>query len=219
MAQHLQPVAEALYKRYQVEQPYAPDAEQSAARALANASLGLLSRLDGGALADKQFRAASNMTQQLAAFACLLRHGDGEVASAAFYDQWKHERLVVDTWFMMQIAQAHPEKAAAVAAKLTAHPDFSEKNPNRFRATLGALTMNAAGFHQSSGAGYSLLADWLIRLDSINPQTTARMCTAFQTWRRYDPQRQKLIKAELERILSTPGLSRDTTEMLTRMQE
>ena len=120
---------------------------------------------------------------------------------------------------MMQIAQAHPEKAAAVAAKLTAHPDFSEKNPNRFRATLGALTMNAAGFHQSSGAGYSLLADWLIRLDSINPQTTARMCTAFQTWRRYDPQRQKLIKAELERILSTPGLSRDTTEMLTRMQE
>jgi len=90
--------------------------------------------------------------------------------------------------------------------------------PNRFRATLGALAGHHAGFHHVSGRGYTLLADWLITLDPINPQTTARMCAAFQTWKRYDPARQNMIKAEVERILAQPSLSRDTSEMLTRIR-
>jgi aminopeptidase N len=61
------------------------------------------------------------------------------------------------------------------------------------------------------------MADWLIRLDPANPQTTARMCSAFETWRRFDPDRQALIRAQLERILATPNLSRDTTEMVSRI--
>ena len=77
--------------------------------------------------------------------------------------------------------------------------------------------MNHAGFHQPDGAGYALLADWLIRLDPVNPQTTARMCSAFQTWKRYDPDRQALMRAQLSRIAETPNLSRDTTEMVSRI--
>ncbi|MEM8775330.1 MAG: aminopeptidase N [Pseudomonadota bacterium] len=218
MARYLRPVCETLYERYQVTEPYKPNAVQSGARALTNAALALLSRVDGGTLAGNQFASATNMTQQLAAFACLLRFGTSSSVVKSFYDQWKHDRLVIDKWFMMQITQAKPENAAQVAAKLTKHPDFSEKNPNRFRATLGGLAMHSAGFHQATGEGYVLLADWLIRLDPINPQTTARMCSAFQTWRRYDAGRQALISAQLDRILSTPGLSRDTTEMLTRIR-
>ena len=45
----------------------------------------------------------------------------------------------------------------------------------------------------------------------------ARMCTAFETWRRYGSDRQALIRAQLARILALPGLSRDTTEMVTRI--
>jgi aminopeptidase N len=92
------------------------------------------------------------------------------------------------------------------------------KNPNRFRATLGALAMSPAGFHRADGAGYALLADWLIQLDPLNPQTTARMCSAFETWKRYDSDRQALIAAQLDRILATPDLSRDTTEMVSRIR-
>ena len=77
--------------------------------------------------------------------------------------------------------------------------------------------MNAAGFHDASGAGYRLLADWLIRLDAVNPQTAARMSTAFETWRRYDADRQGMIRAELQRIAATPDLSRNLAEMVTRM--
>ena len=113
---------------------------------------------------------------------------------------------------------AAPEHAAEVAETLTQHPDFTLRNPNRFRATLSALTMSPAGFHHASGRGYRLLADMLIRLDPLNPQTTARMCSAFETWRRYDPVRQGMIAAELDRILATPNLSRDTTEMVGRIR-
>jgi aminopeptidase N len=219
MAQHMQDLLPRLYAQYQVEGAYQPDATQSGARALANTALSLITRLDGGAQAQKQYDSADNMTQQLAAFGCLLSAGKGKSATQAFYDQWKHDRLVIDKWFSMQIVQADPDQAVQVAASLTQHPDFTMKNPNRFRATLGALAMSPAAFHHASGAGYALLADWLIKLDPLNPQTTARMCTAFETWKRYDTDRQALIGAQLDRILAQPDLSRDTQEMAERIRK
>ena len=83
---------------------------------------------------------------------------------------------------------------------------------------IGGLTAaNPAGFHDPSGAGYIFLTDWLLRLDKANPQTAARMSTAFETWRRYDADRQSLIRDQLGRIAGTDGLSRDLSEMVDRM--
>lgn len=218
MATHMQDVLPRIYAQYQVTEPYQPDAEQSGARSLANAALSLISRVDSGTAAQAQYDSADNMTQQLAALAALLTAGKGEQAVAAFYEQWKGDRLVIDKWFGLQISLADPANAAEVAAALTQHPDFTMKNPNRFRATLGALAMSPAGFHRADGAGYKLLADWLIQLDPLNPQTTARMCSAFETWKRYDCDRQALIAAQLDRILAQEALSRDTQEMVSRIR-
>ena len=157
------------------------------------------------------------MTEQTGALACLLDIGQGQPEVQSFFRQWRHDRLVMDKWFSLQVAHAAPRAAAATARDLTEHPDFDWKNPNRFRAVLGALSMNAAGFHDPTGASYRLMAGWLIRLDPLNPQTTARLSTAFETWARYDADRQGLIRAELERIMGTEGLSRDTTEMVGRI--
>jgi len=214
----MEETARTLYDQYQIRAPYRPDPEQTGARALANAALAILTRRDGGAQAQAQYDAADNMTQQLAGLSCLLQAGKGAAAADAFYEQWRHDRLVIDKWFSLQILQAVPEDTADTAAHLTAHPDFTIRNPNRFRATLGALAMSPAGFHHGSGKGYALLADWLIALDPLNPQTTARMCSAFETWRRYDGDRRALIAAQLDRILATPNLSRDTTEMVSRIR-
>ncbi|WP_170558544.1 aminopeptidase N [Ruegeria atlantica] len=216
-AQHVQDLLPRLHSETLIEAPYSPDADQAGKRSLGNAALALTSRLDSGAMAAEQYAAAGNMTQQLSALSCLLRAGKGEVELAAFYDQWQHDRLVMDKWFGLQVGMASPEDTADIARALTEHPDFNWKNPNRFRAVMGALAMNHAGFHREDGAGYALLADWLIKLDPVNPQTTARMCSAFQTWKRYDAVRQDLIRAQLTRIAETPDLSRDTTEMVSRI--
>ncbi|MEM9576030.1 MAG: aminopeptidase N [Pseudomonadota bacterium] len=217
-AQHLGDLLPGLYADHQVDAPYRPDADQSGKRALANAALGLIARKHGGAQAQQQFDTAQNMTQQLAALAVLLKAGAGQQALAAFEAQWKEDRLVMDKWFGLQVMQSAPEDTASVTQNLTQHADFNWKNPNRFRAVIGAMSMHHAGFHHESGACYDLLADWLIRLDPVNPQTTARMCAAFQTWRRYDDGRQERIARALDRVLATPDLSRDTTEMLTRIR-
>ena len=216
-AAHLEDALPALYDTHAVTEPYAPDAAQSGKRALANATLSLMSTYDDGAAAQAQFDGATNMTNQLAALAALVRAGRGDSALAAFATQWAEDRLVMDKWFGLQVIEAKPDQTLAAATSLTAHPAFSFKNPNRFRAVLGALGMSHAGFHRADGASYAFMADWLIRLDPVNPQTTARMCSVFQTWRRYDASRQAMIKTALQRIAATPDLSRDTTEMVSRI--
>ena len=217
VAQALHAPLAQIYDAMQVPGPYRPDANDAGKRALAQAALALLTRLDGGARASALYKSADNMTQQLGALAALLDIDAGQSELAAFYRQWAHDRLVIDKWFALQVSFAAPERTAKITETLTHHKDFDWKNPNRFRAVFGALAGNAAGFHDASGASYCLLADWLLRLDPLNPQTAARMSGAFETWARYYAGRQALIRAELARIKATTALSRDLAEMVGRM--
>ena len=217
IAKHLQDMLPRIYAEMAVAGPYTPDSEPAGKRALGNAVLSLISKLDGGHQASLQFANADNMTQQLGALRALLQISKGEAELAAFEAQWQHDRLVMDKWFGLQVMLAAPEAAASTATALTRHPAFDIKNPNRFRAVFGGLKANTAGFHHGSGDAYALLADWLIKLDAINPQTTARMSSAFDTWKRYDADRQAKMQAALLRIAQTPNLSGDTNEMVTRI--
>jgi aminopeptidase N len=196
---------------------FSPDAVQAGRRALRLAALGLLTRRDGGKLATHAFARATSMADSVGALSALLDVRQGAAECAAFAERWGHDRNVMDKWFAQQIAHAEPAEAAALTARLTERPDFDWKNPNRFRSVIGALAGNHAGFHHRSGAGYRLVADWLIRLDPLNPQTAARVSTAFETWPRYDVARRRLAQAELARIQATPGLSGDLREMVERM--
>ena len=217
VADALSDILPGLYDENQIAGPFTPDAAQGGQRDLGNTILMLLSLRDNGNAARAQFASANNMTQQFAALSALLHVNQGDAAAAAFHDQWQGDRLVMNKWFGIQVAMADPQDAVATAKRLTEHPAFEWKNPNRFRSVLGALAGHPAGFHQADGAGYDLLADWLIRLDPLNPQTTARMVAAYDSLRRYDPARQSLMRRALERIRNTPDLSRDTTEMVERL--
>jgi len=219
VAQHCQDILPRIMADCVVAGPYSPDAKSAGKRSLGRTALALISRLDGGAAAAKTYADADNMTMQLAGLSALLMIGKGADESDAFRTQWRQDRLVMDKWFALAVSMAPPEHAAMVAQALTQEPDFDMKNPNRFRAVFGALAGNAAGFHNSTGASYTLLGDWLGKLDQVNPQTTARMTTAFATWKRYDTDRQDKIKAVLGGLLAKPGLSRDTREMVARMLE
>jgi len=197
---------------------YSPDAGQAGLRALRLAALGLVTRIDGGARAQAIYDGATNMTERAGALAALIAAGAGQDAVADFHDRFKDVRLVVDMWFMLQAANARPDRAVPLARELAAHPDFDWKNPNRFRALIGGLSANHAGFHAADGSGYDFLADWLLRVDAVNPQIAARMSGAFETWARYDETRQAHAKAALDRILATPDLSRNLADMAGRIR-
>ena len=205
------------YTAHEGKGAFSPDAASAGRRALRLACLTYLSRLDAGARAASLYASATNMTEMQGALACLIDLGKGEVELRAFYQRFKSNRLVIDKWFSLQALCAPPDRAVEVARDLAHHPDFDWKNPNRFRSLLGGLAANHAGFHHASGAAYDFYADWLIKLDPVNPQTTARMSTAFETWARYDAGRQEKARAAMGRLLATPGLSRDSHEMIARL--
>jgi aminopeptidase N len=197
--------------------PFTPSASQAGRRALRLEALALITRRDGGKLAARAFAEAPSMTEETGALSVLLDIGLGQAELAAFAIRWGHDPNVMDKWFALQIGRAAPDEAVPVAQRLTGRPDFDLRSPNRFRSVIGALAANHAGFHHRSGEGYRLVADWLIRLDPVNPQTAARVSTAFETWARYDATRRKHARRELSRILAMPDLSGDLREMAERL--
>jgi len=219
IAEKMQDDLPDIYAALATSGPYSPDAEAAGKRALRTRVLSLLSALEDNAeTAQAQYDAAENMTEMLPALGQLVAAGKADAALQQFYAQWKHEPLVLDKWFGVQATRTAPDKAVAAIRALADHPDFNWKNPNRFRALLGGFAMgNIAGFHDPSGAGYDLVADWLIKLDPVNPQITARMTTAFESWRQYSPARQAQMQAALTRVLAVETLSKNTREIASRI--
>jgi aminopeptidase N len=77
--------------------------------------------------------------------------------------------------------------------------------------------MNPAAFHAADGSAYIWFVDRILEMDAKNPQVAARATTGFSTWRRYDADRQDMIREQLERILATKDLSRDTQEIADKL--
>ena len=193
------------------------------ARKVKTIALGLIAAADpakAAQLAAAQYDAADNMTDRQGALMvlCGLDTPAREERLAAFYERYKANALVVDKWFTLQALSLHPDVIAHVR-KLAEHPDFTLKNPNRVRSLHMAFAGNPKAFHKADGEGYRMVADVILALDPINPQTAARFVPSLGRWRRLEPGRAALMKAELERILAAGNLSRDTFEQVSRSLE
>ncbi len=206
------------YQSLKSNEPFSPDATSAGRRALRNMCLRYLTAEDTKetrSLAFEQFRSADNMTDKIGGMAPLVdMDGDErEKALRQFYDQWKTNPLVTDKWMILQASSCRADTLAQVKA-LTKHAAFNIENPNRVRALIGAFVMNnQLRFHAADGSGYAFLADHIQKLDKLNPQVAARLCGAFETWRRFDAKRQKLMREQLTRIKETKGLSRNVAEI------
>jgi len=194
--------------------------EDKGARKLRNVALSYLvagGSEDGPALALAQFESAHNMTERQGALAVLANGESPERAAAlsAFYDRYRSNALVLDKWFQTQALAFHPD-TVRIVEQLARHPDFTLANPNRVRSLHGAFAANQWAFHSGAGKGYRLLADLILALDPVNPQTAARMVPPLGRWRRFDAGRGQRMRAELVRIMKQPELSADVTEQVSK---
>ncbi len=193
------------------------------ARKLRNAALHYLvasGAQDGPAIAFAQFSEADNMTERQAALGTLANgtSPEREAALDIFYNRYAADALTLDKWFQTQAFALHPDTVELVA-QLSQHKDFTLANPNRVRSLFGAFAGNQWGFHHKSGKGYRLLADCIIALDRLNPQTAAKLVPPLGRWKRFEEGRAALMRAELQRILAQPGLSKDVTEQAGKSLE
>ena len=175
---------------------------------------------DGPAIAFAQFDDAHNMTERQAALATLANgtSPEREAALDIFHHRYGGDALTLDKWFQTQAFAVHPDTVDLIE-ELGRHKDFTLANPNRVRSLYGAFAGNQWGFHHKSGKGYRLVADCIIALDRLNPQTAARLVPPLGRWKRFDPARAALMRVELARILAQPGLSKDVTEQASKSLE
>jgi aminopeptidase N len=210
-----------LYERLTVPGGYTPDATSAGRRALRNVALDLIAaggNPRGIDRAARQYETADNMTDRMAALATLALH-DGaprDKALADFYRRYSADALVIDKWFSLQAMSPLPGALEQVQS-LTRHAGFSLANPNRVRALIGAFAhSNLTQFNRADGAGYDFVADTILALDPKNPQISARMATAFRTWRMLEAGRRAKAETALRRIKSAPQLSRDLADIVER---
>ena len=210
----------AMYESLAADGPYKNDQESINRRRLKNVVLSYLGELHTDAtstLVADQFDRADNMTDKQAALAmlCNLPIPQREAALAAFYDQHQGDPLVIDKWFAVQALSHRPDVIDQVK-QLAEHADFSTDNPNRVRSLIGAFTQNQVHFHQANGAGYKLLADYVLKIEAANPQLAARLVAALNSYRRFDESRQAMMESELKRISAVPTLCKDVREIVQR---
>ena len=172
---------------------------------------------DAGSLAFRQFEAADNMTDRQGALSTLVAGDAAERVAALdiFYNRYSDNALVLDKWFQTQALSARDDTLSQVEM-LSRHRDFTLANPNRARALIGAFSVNQRAFNAASGEGYRFVADQLIALDKLNPQTAAKLIPPLGRWRRFAEDRAALMRGELERIVGTPGLSKDMFEQASK---
>jgi aminopeptidase N len=210
-----------LYRALAPSGPYRHEAKAIDRRRLRNAVLRFLTWTGANEAIEAawaQYEAADNMTDAQAAFLWLAdqEHPRRDDVIRAFYDRWRSDPLVLDKWFAIQAGSSRADTLARVR-ELATHPDFNPANPNRVRSLVAAFCSgNPVRFHDSSGDGYVFLADHVLALDGTNPQLASRMVSIFNDWRRYDPDRQDRIQAQLERIASSGSLSKDVYEIVSR---
>jgi aminopeptidase N len=196
VAQALGAELRTAYRSFEVTGPYSPDAQSAGCRALRNMALGYLMELGDPeieALCTAQFDRANNMTDRMAALGALANSDAGarEGALERFYDEWKHEPLVVDKWLSVQATSRRADTLARTKA-LLAHEAFDIRNPNKVYALIRSFCANHVRFHAADGGGYAFAAERVMALDPLNPQIA------------------------LERIGGAPNLSRDVREVVTK---
>lgn len=217
------------YHSLRVAGPYRYNAADAGKRALRNGCLAYLLTpdLDGRLDLDlldlgvQQYRTSDNMTDGISALTCVVNAdlATGTELLADFHTRWRHDPLVVDKWLILQAGCTLPGTLERVR-KLTVHPSFTHKNPNKVRALIATFcATNHSQFHAADGAGYIFLADQVLLLDPLNPQIAARMLTPLTQWRRYDAGRQALMQRQLERIGAVRSLSDDVREVVEKSLE
>lgn len=212
---------QATYDELAASGPYRNDQPSINRRRLKNVALDYLARTNRAqtnSLVMKQFETADNMTDSQAALTILadLECAERDAALTAFYQRWRTDPLVLDKWFSAQ-AMSKRSDAFERVVQLTQHADFVITNPNRVRSLLGVFAaQNQVHFHRRDGAGYELLADFVLQIDSRNLQLAARLVSGYNNWTRFDSARQQLMHAQLDRIARHEAISKDVYEIVQR---
>ncbi len=218
-----------VHREHRTPGPYSPAWGQAAPRALKNAALGYLARVDdreAHAVLDHQWSTADNMTDLLAAFMAIVNAPQRSErnttrkarAIEGFHRRFRTDPLVVDKWLRVQSTAFEADDGVLdTVVALTRHSAYSPSNPNKVASLLGGyFNGNAAAFHRADGRGHAFWAEQILVLDRINPSVAGRLARALERWQKLGPALQASAHRALEVVHGTKGLSNDVLEIVDK---
>lgn len=203
------------------DSPYAYEKQQVNERKLKNVllfNIACSGQKEAAALIDKQFKQANNMTDKLGALKAAQVFNVDLFAALMllFEEQYADDAVVMDKWFALHASIEKPDMLAQLDL-LQAHKQFSITNPNKVRSLIGSFAFyNTVAFHQTDGSGYKYLADYLIKLDKVNPQVASRLITPLIQYAKLENSFQDKIVVQLQRLYGSKGLSKDLFEKISK---
>jgi len=190
-------------------------------RSLKNRVLKILSANDTLSLQkliQKQYDESVTMTDRVVALD-ILENSSSEYKTTAFkdfYQKYKNETLVMNKYFSI-LSASHREGTLQRVVKLQDDEVYDEKVPNLVRSVVGVFARNYKYFHAKDGSGYKFVAQKIIEIDKINPQMASGLAGAFRIYNKMNEENKKMIKIELECVLSTQSLSKNSFEIIDKI--
>jgi len=197
------------------------DAISMGQRAIKNRVLRILSALESREIIDiakEQYENSLTMTDRIVALDILenITSEEGEIALNDFYSRYKDDTLVMNKYFSI-ISASHRNGTLERVIASQNDEAYDEKVPNLVRSLIGVFARNYKHFHAIDGKGYSFVADKIIEIDKINAQMASGLCSAFKIYERLNKSNKILMKVELERVVSTQSLSKNSYEIISKI--
>lgn len=190
-------------------------------RALKNACLSLMSAVTSEVCTQKlkkQYFESENMTLRFHAMELLCNTDSTAKAEVLkhFEETYKDESLVMNKWFKVQ-AMSKCSHTLDLVKALEKHPCYDTKNPNKFRSLIAGYASNLVHLHRNDGLSYSYLREKILEIDGFNAFMASGLAQSFSKLERLDETRKQLMTKELNLILNTPKLSKDTYEVVSKI--
>jgi aminopeptidase N len=175
--------------------------------------LALCNKNLGYDLAAKQFASAQTMSDEYGALTTLLgiNSSDRKYFIEEFYKRWSHKNDVLNLWFSVQVL--HPRSTICTEVlELACHPAFDRTSPNLVRSLFFSFTQNLPSFHQLQS--YELIADEIVRLNSINTHVAAHLAKTFIDFPILNEQNGAEMRTVLEKIIGVNSLNEGVYEII-----
>jgi aminopeptidase N len=169
-------------------------------------------------IAYKQYYESKTMTDTVVALEVLeeLNEALAKDVFKDFYNKYKNNSLVMSKYFSI-LASANKKDTLNRVIKLQSDLAYDEKVPNLVRSLIGSFTRNYRYFHAKDGSGYRFLADKIIEIDKINAQMASSLANAFKLYDRLNELNKKMMKKELDRLISLDNLSKNSYEIIYKI--
>ena len=160
------------------------------------------------------FITSENMTLSKAALNSFkdINSNERSKASDMFFQKWKNNNLVLDTWFFFS-SSIERLNTFEYLETLFNHELFDFKSPNTLRSILNGFANNNRSFHDKEGKGYEYIAQKIIEFDKINPIIISRFLKIFSRWNFYSkPYRDNMLKSL--KYIDSHKLSNNSREVI-----